>query len=55
MGTGIVATAGATLPLHVPGLRTFALLVWLTAATLLGVLILARYGHALDTPSPGGP
>jgi len=24
MGTGIVATAGATLPLHVPGLRAFA-------------------------------
>ncbi|PRC49893.1 C4-dicarboxylate ABC transporter, partial [Mycobacterium sp. ITM-2017-0098] len=24
MGTGIVATAGASLPVHVPGLRGFA-------------------------------
>jgi tellurite resistance protein TehA-like permease len=24
MGTGIVATAGATLPVHVPGLHVFA-------------------------------
>ena len=27
MGTGIVANAGATLPVHVGGLRTFALVV----------------------------
>jgi len=28
MGTGIVANAAATLPLHVPGLRAFAIAVW---------------------------
>ena len=35
MGTGIVATAGATLPVHLPGLRGFAEVVWVIAATLL--------------------
>src|SRR6266545_2977098 len=35
MGTGIVATAGATLPLHVPGLRGFAQAVWLAATVWL--------------------
>ena len=28
MGTGIVAAAGATLPVHIPGLRTFTQIVW---------------------------
>jgi C4-dicarboxylate transporter/malic acid transport protein len=41
MGTGIVATAGATLPIHVPGVRTFALAVWVVAAVLLLVLLVA--------------
>lgn len=41
MGTGIVATAGATLPLHVPGLHVFSLVVWVIAAVLLVVLIVA--------------
>ena len=34
MGTGIVATAGAALPIHVPGLRPFSLAVWVAAAVL---------------------
>ncbi|MDT5018688.1 MAG: hypothetical protein QOD39_4848 [Mycobacterium sp.] len=41
MGTGIVATAGATLPVHVPGLHVFARLVWVVAAVLLVVLVVA--------------
>src|SRR5882757_8345069 len=40
MGTGIVATAGTTLPVHVPGLRVFALVVWVGAAILLAALLL---------------
>lgn len=38
MGTGIVATAATTLPVHVAGLHTFAMLVWLAAATALVTL-----------------
>jgi tellurite resistance protein TehA-like permease len=34
MGTGIVATAGITLPVHVPGLRGFSHVVWVVAALL---------------------
>ncbi|AMO63644.1 TDT family transporter [Mycolicibacterium phlei] len=41
MGTGIVATAGATLPLHVPGLTVFTRAVWVVAAVLLVVLTVA--------------
>src|SRR3954464_15639056 len=41
MGTGIVATAGVTLPVHVPGLRGFSHVVWVAAAVLLVVLIVA--------------
>ncbi len=37
MGTGIVATAAAGLPIHVPGLRVAARGVWLLAAVLLVV------------------
>ena len=37
MGTGIVAIAAATLPLRVPGLRAFALAVWVLAAAMLVV------------------
>ncbi len=59
MGTGIVAIAGASLPLHVPGLRVFATAVWGLAAAALIALTAAwavhwvRYperarGHAAD-------
>src|SRR5215208_930671 len=41
MGTGIVATAGVTLPVHVPGLRGFSHIVWVVAAALLVVLVIA--------------
>ena len=41
MGTGIVATAGATLPIHVPGLHVFARVVWVAAAVLLVVIVVA--------------
>ena len=41
MGTGIVATAGTALPIHVPGLRSFSLAVWVAAAVLLVVLLVA--------------
>ncbi|MEU7474827.1 TDT family transporter [Lentzea sp. NPDC042327] len=41
MGTGIVATAAASLPLHVPGLRTAATFVWLLDAALLVFLTVA--------------
>ena len=34
MGTGIVAIAGAVLPLPVPGLRVFATAVWALAGSL---------------------
>lgn len=51
MGTGIVATAGATLPVHVPGLRAFAGAVWVIAAVLLVVLIVVVGGHWLRHPT----
>ncbi|WP_129840041.1 TDT family transporter [Streptomyces sp. RFCAC02] len=35
MGTGITGAAAATLPVHVPGLRTAATVVWALAAALL--------------------
>jgi C4-dicarboxylate transporter/malic acid transport protein len=50
MGTGIVATAGATLPLHVPGMRGFAHVVWVAAAILLAVLLVLVGGHWLRNP-----
>jgi tellurite resistance protein TehA-like permease len=45
MGTGIVATAAASLPLHVPGLRTLATVVWAAASVLLVVLVVAAVRH----------
>ena len=51
MGTGIVATAGATLPVHVPGLRAFAEVVWVIAAALLVVLVVVVGGHWLRHPT----
>src|SRR5271170_2192405 len=50
MGTGIVAIAGATLPVHVPGLRVFAEMVWVFAAVLLVVLVVVG-GHWLRHPT----
>ncbi len=51
MGTGIVATAAATLPVHVPGLQVFARVVWVLAALLLVVLIVAVTAHWLRHPT----
>ncbi|MBU2670113.1 TDT family transporter [Actinoplanes bogorensis] len=53
MGTGIVATAAATLPVQVPGQHVFATAMWLLAATLLVALAVAtaRRGTShLDDP-----
>ncbi|OBH02709.1 TDT family transporter [Mycobacterium sp. E1747] len=51
MGTGIVAIAGATLPVHVVGLRAFAQVVWVIAAVLLVALIVLVGGHWLRHPT----
>ena len=51
MGTGIVATAGVTLPVHVSGLRAFAQAVWVVAAVLLVVLLVVVGGHWLRHPT----
>jgi C4-dicarboxylate transporter/malic acid transport protein len=51
MGTGIVATAGATLPLHVPGLRAFAQAVWVAATVWLVMVILAEVAHWVRHPT----
>jgi C4-dicarboxylate transporter/malic acid transport protein len=45
MGTGIVATAAATLPLHLSGLHEFATAVWILAATVLVILTAAFATH----------
>jgi C4-dicarboxylate transporter/malic acid transport protein len=45
MGTGIVATAAATLPAEVTGLRVFATAVWMCATTILVLLIGATVRH----------
>jgi C4-dicarboxylate transporter/malic acid transport protein len=45
MGTGIVATAAASLPLQFPGLRTAATTVWAIAAALLVALTIATVLH----------
>ena len=51
MGTGIVANAGATLPVHLPGLRGFTEIVWVVAALLLVVLTVLVGGHWLRHPT----
>ncbi|OBB92945.1 TDT family transporter [Mycobacterium sp. 852002-40037_SCH5390672] len=51
MGTGIVAIAGATLPVHVAGLRAFAQVVWVVAAALLVALIVVVGGHWFRHPT----
>jgi C4-dicarboxylate transporter/malic acid transport protein len=50
MGTGIVAIAGAVLPLRLPGLRVFATVVWALAAAALIALILACGVHWVRYP-----
>ncbi|WP_328467002.1 TDT family transporter [Streptomyces sp. NBC_00448] len=45
MGTGITANAAATLPVHAPGLRTAATVVWALAAFLLVALTAAWAVH----------
>jgi C4-dicarboxylate transporter/malic acid transport protein len=51
MGTGIVATAGATLPLRVPGLRAFAEAVWVATTVWLVMLIVAVVAHWVRHPT----
>jgi C4-dicarboxylate transporter/malic acid transport protein len=50
MGTGIVAIAGASLPLYVPGLRVFATAVWALAAAALIALTAAWAVHWVRYP-----
>ncbi|MDT0487071.1 TDT family transporter [Streptomyces doebereineriae] len=45
MGTAIVATAGAALPVHLPGLRTICAAVWLLSLVLLLTVLCARALH----------
>ncbi|KMS66911.1 C4-dicarboxylate ABC transporter [Streptomyces viridochromogenes] len=45
MGTAAVATAGAGLPVHVPGLRTACTAVWALSLVLLLALLAARALH----------
>ncbi|WP_326696637.1 TDT family transporter [Streptomyces sp. NBC_01754] len=45
MGTAIVSTAGAALPVHVPGLRAACVAVWALASVMLVVVLAARAGH----------
>lgn len=51
MGTGIVATAAAGLPLQLPGLRGFAQVVWVLAAVWMVFLIATVGGHWLRHPT----
>jgi Voltage-dependent anion channel len=50
MGTGIVAIAGANLPVHVRGLREFATAVWLLSAAALVALTAAWAVHWIRYP-----
>lgn len=50
MGTGIVANAAALLPLHVPGLTSIALGIWILAAAMLVALSAATSVHWLRYP-----
>ncbi|MFD3647157.1 TDT family transporter [Streptomyces cyaneofuscatus] len=47
MGTAIVASAGAALPVDVPGLRGACTVVWALSAVLLATVLTARAGHWL--------
>jgi C4-dicarboxylate transporter/malic acid transport protein len=50
MGTGIVAIAGAKLPVHVPGLHEFATAVWVLATAALVALTAAGAVHWVRHP-----
>ncbi len=50
IGTGIVANAAILLPAHAPALHSFALGVWVLAATLLVAVTLATAVHWLRHP-----
>ncbi len=50
MGTGIVANAAVTLPTRVPGLRGFALGVWVLDTLLLAFLVAATAVHWVREP-----
>jgi len=50
MGTGIVAVAGAKLPVAVPGLHVFAAVVWVLAAAALIALTAAWAVHWIRYP-----
>lgn len=50
MGTGIVATAGATLPVRILLVRGFTDVVWVIALLLLTVLTVVVGGHWLRNP-----
>src|ERR1700710_1504896 len=51
MGTGIVATAGATLPIRIPGLHVFSRVVWVVAAVLLVILVIAVAAQWIRHPT----
>lgn len=51
MGTGIVATSAAVVPISFPGLREGAVVVWLLAAVWLVVLLVATVLHWVRYPS----
>jgi C4-dicarboxylate transporter/malic acid transport protein len=51
MGTGIVANAGATLPVNVPGMHMFTRIVWVAAAVLLACLVVVVGGHWIRHPT----
>lgn len=51
MGTGIVATAAATLPVQVRGQQVFAQVMWALAAILLVVLVVAVIAHWVRHPT----
>lgn len=51
MGTGIIANAGAAMPVHVTGLHNFALVVWLLDLLLLSALLVATGLHWAHHPS----
>ncbi|MCV7229756.1 TDT family transporter [Mycolicibacterium komossense] len=51
MGTGIVANAAASLPVHVPGQRVFAQVVWVIAALLLVALVVTVGAHWIRHPT----
>ncbi|MFF3754900.1 TDT family transporter [Streptomyces sp. NPDC002018] len=45
MGTAIVASAGASLPQRIPGLRTGCTVVWALSVLMLAAVLTARAGH----------